>query len=133
MKNPFVEEKEEKEEKMIGGYVPIDMANYLRLSSIHQERSLQNLLIEILSSWRVTQGKLPDTMIEHLAQKAFAEWEKWEWAGYFDTINKKSSWTVIPDYERGHQPNKRIREEIASELESKNLEEGIKFLEKKKQ
>lgn len=81
MKNPFVEEKEEKEEKMIGGYVPIDMANYLRLSSIHQERSLQNLLIEILSSWRVTQGKLPDTMIEHLAQKAFAEWEKWEWAG----------------------------------------------------
>lgn len=78
MENPFVEKKEDKNDKLIGGYVPLHIANYLRLFSIYQGKSLQSVLLDIITSWNTAEGLSPEYIMESLAQKAYTMWEKWE-------------------------------------------------------
>ena len=80
MGNPFVEKHEGKNDKsrLIGGNVPIDVADYFRLVAVHQGKSIQSLLLEILLYWQIAEGENENLMTDTLADKAHIEWLKYD-------------------------------------------------------
>ncbi len=81
-KNPFQNtcknNDEEEKTKMVGGYIPISLANRLRLLSIYYEKPLQTIIQQVLSEQVNSINKTDDEIIVELANRAAAEWNRRE-------------------------------------------------------
>jgi len=62
--------------KLVGGYIPLPLADRLRLLSVYYERSAQNLLREIIEEWNKAIGKSEEEIIETLVERAVVEWQR---------------------------------------------------------
>jgi len=78
-RNPFkgnASQKTQERAKMVGGYLPAELADRLRLLSVYHGRSFQSILQQITTEWSEEIGKTDDEIIEELAEKAMAEWNR---------------------------------------------------------
>lgn len=76
-KDPFEIEKDDhyKQGKLVGGYVPRRLAEYLSLLALYKNATTQSILREIIEFW--SQNQEPrDAIIQTLADRAYQEWAR---------------------------------------------------------
>jgi|GEM_PF-2118652 len=74
--DPFAVEQEGsnyKFGKLVGGYVPRHLAEYIRLLAVYQGVTTQNLLEQMIEYWHSIHDN-EDTITEVLADRAYQEW-----------------------------------------------------------
>lgn len=64
-----------KNSKLVGGYVPLPLADHLRLISVYKSKSLQNMFQEIIEK-HCRESKSEKEIIEILVEKAVMEWQR---------------------------------------------------------
>ena len=62
--------------KLVGGYIPLPLAEHLRLLSIYHGESLQSILRKIIAEWCRDVDKSEKEIIETLVEKAVFEWQR---------------------------------------------------------
>ena len=65
-----------KNSKLVGGYIPLPLADHLRLISVYYNKSLQNIFQEIIEEWCRKINKSEKDIIEILTEKAVVEWQR---------------------------------------------------------
>jgi len=65
-----------KNSKLVGGYIPLPLADHLRLISMYYNKSLQNIFQEIIEEWCRKINKSEKYIIEILTEKAVMEWQR---------------------------------------------------------
>lgn len=65
-----------KNSKLVGGYIPLPLADHLRLISMYYNKSLQNIFQEIIEEWCRKTNKSEKYIIEILTEKAVMEWQR---------------------------------------------------------
>ncbi len=65
-----------KNSKLVGGYIPLPLADHLRLISMYYNKSLQNIFQEIIEGWCRKINKSEKYIIEILTEKAVMEWQR---------------------------------------------------------
>lgn len=75
-KNPFWTDRDSRtyiDGKLVGGYVPLQQAQYLHLLAVYHEMSIQKTLQTLITEW--CEGKEPvETILDTLADRAYMEW-----------------------------------------------------------
>jgi len=59
--------------KLIGGYLPHSMYNYMRLLAVYSNGSVQSVLKEMIETW-MNEKEPEESIIETLADRAYLEW-----------------------------------------------------------
>lgn len=77
----------------VGGYVPRQTANHLRLLSIYKSTTLQSILQEMVEEWIVSQEPYV-SIIEILADRAHMEWlrrasQNEDWSTYEQELRER--------------------------------------------
>jgi hypothetical protein len=77
-RNPFRSQQSMMQEKskLVGAYLPLPFADYLRLLSVYFEKSLQGILQEIIVQWGNTVGKSEKEIMDILIERAVLEWQR---------------------------------------------------------
>ncbi len=61
--------------KLVGGHVPLPLADYLRLLALYYEKSIQGTLQTIIQEWCYDREPI-ETIAEVLADRAYLEWRR---------------------------------------------------------
>ena len=61
--------------KLVGGYLPLPLANRMRLLSVYQQTTVQGILRELIESWSA-ETPSDEQVIGQLANRICAEWER---------------------------------------------------------
>ena len=74
--NPFKHPQEtmQKNSRLIGGYLPLPLANFMRLAAVFHGLSVQKLLYKIIANWYQGAAKDEQTMIVGLIMRGVTEW-----------------------------------------------------------
>jgi len=77
-RNPFKTQRTNLQEdrKLVGAYLPLPFTNHLRLLSVYFEKSLQNILQEIITQWSDAVGKSEKEIMDVLIDRAVNEWQR---------------------------------------------------------
>ncbi len=76
-RNPFKNpQQHEEQSRLVGAYLPLPLAEQLRLLSLYYDKSLQNILQEIIMEWYNTVNKSEKEIIETLVERAIVEWQR---------------------------------------------------------
>ncbi len=61
--------------KLVGGHIPLPLAQYLQLLALYHEKSIQKTLKTIIQEW-CSDKESEDVIIETLADRAYIEWKR---------------------------------------------------------
>jgi len=77
-RNPFKIQQIAQQEKsrLVGAYLPLPFADYLRLLSVYFGKSLQSILQELLVEWSNTINKSEKEIMNELIERAVLEWQR---------------------------------------------------------
>ncbi len=73
-KNPQMIQQEQG--KLVGAYLPLPLADRLRLLSVYFGKSLQAILQEIIGQWITSVDKSEKEIIDALVERAVMEWQR---------------------------------------------------------
>lgn len=76
-RNPFKNNRlseDCKNRRMVGGYFPTHLADYIRIISLYHRTSVQQTLQQIATEWRENSGVSEDKIAAELAERAQDEW-----------------------------------------------------------
>ncbi len=78
-RNPFnrnLQSQQRGPRKLVGAYIPLPLANRLRLLSVYYGKSLQGILEELISEWDKATDKSEKEIIDALVERAVMEWQR---------------------------------------------------------
>ncbi len=79
-RNPFTDPHhapvKQERSKLVGAYLPLPLANRLRLLSVYYEKSLQRILQEIIVEWDNAVNKSEKEIVGALIERAAVEWQR---------------------------------------------------------
>jgi hypothetical protein len=61
--------------KLVGGHIPLPLANYLNVLALYYEKSIQGTLQSIIQEWCYEKEPI-ETIAEVLADRAYLEWKR---------------------------------------------------------
>jgi len=77
-RNPFKIQQVIQQEKsrLVGAYLPLPFADYLRLLSVYFGKSIQSILQELLVEWSNTIDTTEKEIMDELINRAVLEWQR---------------------------------------------------------
>lgn len=76
-RNPFPHPQSTQEQsKLVGAYLPLPLANRLRLLSVYYDKSLQNILQQLIDEWSNSVNMSDKEILKALIERAVIEWQR---------------------------------------------------------
>lgn len=77
-RDPFKDpqQHEQEQSRLVGAYLPLPLADHLRLLSVYYGKSIQSILQELITEWMNTVNKPEKEVIDALVERAVVEWHR---------------------------------------------------------